>query len=83
MASAACLRQRIVHVHAKDCLLEGQRPIWCELGEGSVDWKGQIRALAMDGYQGWISLETHWPGPGGDKHAASVICGQNLQAFTA
>jgi sugar phosphate isomerase/epimerase len=72
---------RIVHVHAKDCLLEGQRPIWCELGEGSVDWKGQIQALAMDGYQGWISLETHWPGPGGDKLAGSIICGRNLKAL--
>ncbi len=70
--------ERIAHVHAKDCLLDGHRPVWCALGEGGVDWKGQIRALAEDGYKGWISLETHWPGPGGDKHEASVICGRNL-----
>ena len=31
------------------------------------------------GYQGAISLETHWPGPGGDKFQASVICGRNLR----
>ena len=73
--------ERIVHVHAKDCRVEGHRPIWCALGEGAIDWKGQIRALADDGYQGLISLETHWQGPRGDKHEASVICGRNLKAL--
>lgn len=72
---------RIVHVHAKDCRMEGQKPIWGALGECGVDWKGQIRALAADGYKGYISLETHWPGPGGDKHLASMICGQNLKSL--
>jgi len=69
----------IAHVHAKDCHVEGHRPVWGALGECGIDWRGQIRALADDGYQGWISLETHWPGPGGDKHAASMICGRNLK----
>ncbi|MGA3075392.1 MAG: sugar phosphate isomerase/epimerase family protein [Bryobacteraceae bacterium] len=73
--------ERIVHVHAKDCRVEGHRPIWCALGEGGIDWKGQIRALADVGYKGWISLETHWQGPRGDKHEASVICGRNLKAL--
>jgi sugar phosphate isomerase/epimerase len=73
--------QRIAHVHAKDCRVEDRRPIWCALGEGGVEWKGQIRALAEDGYQGWLSLETHWTGPRGDKHEASVICGRNLRAL--
>jgi sugar phosphate isomerase/epimerase len=75
--------ERIAHVHAKDCRVEGHRPTWCALGEGGVDWKGQIRALAEDGYKGWISLETHWQGPHGDKHEASVICGRNLKALVA
>jgi len=70
--------ERIAHVHAKDCHLEDHRPIWCALGEGAIDWKGQIAALAESGYQGWISLETHWTGPRGDKLEASRICGGNL-----
>jgi len=74
---------RIAHVHAKDCHVEGHRPAWCALGEGAIDWKGQIQALTDDGYKGWISLETHWPGPGGDKHAASTICGRNLKRLVA
>ena len=70
--------ERIVHVHAKDCHVENHQPTWVEFGQGSVDWKGQIAALERDGYTGWISLETHWSGPGGDKHEASMICGRNL-----
>lgn len=69
---------RIAHVHAKDCRVQDHKPTWVELGEGSVDWPGQIAALERDGYSGWISLETHWPGPGGDKHEASMICGRKL-----
>jgi L-ribulose-5-phosphate 3-epimerase len=69
---------RIGHVHAKDCKLDGHKPIWGPLGEQDVDWKAQIGALERDGYTGYINLETHWPGPNGDKHLASMICGENL-----
>ena len=72
---------RIVHVHAKDCRMEGHKPLWGPLGECDIDWRGQFDALAHDGYKGFINLETHWPGPGGDKHEASMICGRNLKAL--
>ena len=71
----------IVHVHAKDCRVEGHQAIWVQIGEGEIDWKGQVQALVDDGYQGYISLETHWPGPGGDKHLASMICGRTLKSL--
>jgi sugar phosphate isomerase/epimerase len=74
---------RIVHVHAKDCRVQGHRPVWGPLGEGDVGWAAQVAALTRDGYTGWISLETHWPGPGGDKHEASMICGRNLKRLVA
>ena len=75
---------RIVHVHAKDCRMgENHKSEWVELGTGDVDWTGQIAALERDGYRGWISLETHWAGPGGDKHEASRICGRNLVRLAA
>jgi L-ribulose-5-phosphate 3-epimerase len=70
---------RIVHVHAKDCLVHDRKPTWGPIGEMGVDWKGQIAALRRAGYTGWISLETHWTGPSGDKFEASVICGKNLR----
>jgi sugar phosphate isomerase/epimerase len=74
---------RIVHVHAKDCFVTDHKPTFGPLGECAVDWKGQIAALVEDGYKGWISLETHWPGPGGDKHEASMICGRNLKRLVS
>ncbi len=72
---------RIVHVHAKDCFVKDLRPVWGPVGHGGVDWKGQIAALVADGYRGYISLETHWAGPGGDKFQGSQICAANLQAL--
>ncbi len=75
--------ENIGHVHAKDCRMVGQHPTWCALGDGGIDWTGQIRALAEDGYKGWISLETHWPGPHGDKLEASLICGRTLRKMTS
>jgi L-ribulose-5-phosphate 3-epimerase len=74
---------RIVHVHAKDCFVIDLRPTFGPLGKCGVAWKGQIAALARDRYTGWISLETHWPGPGGDKHEASMICGRALKQLVA
>jgi L-ribulose-5-phosphate 3-epimerase len=53
---------RIALVHAKDCTLEGHKPVWEPLGDGDIDWQGQIDALASDGYDGYIHLETYWPG---------------------
>jgi L-ribulose-5-phosphate 3-epimerase len=74
---------RIVHVHAKDCTVSGQTPTWGAVGEMAVDWKGQLRALVADGYTGWLSLETHWKGPRGDKMEASTICGRNMQKLAS
>jgi sugar phosphate isomerase/epimerase len=76
-------KDRIAHVHAKDCHMEGDKPVWGPLGTRHVDWKGQIAALVSDGYQGYISLETHWPGPNQDKVEASRICGWNLRGLVS
>jgi L-ribulose-5-phosphate 3-epimerase len=73
--------ERIVHVHAKDCKMHGHEPEWTALGEGGIDWTGQIRALVDDGYRGHISLETHWTAPNGDKLLGSIISGRNLKAM--
>jgi L-ribulose-5-phosphate 3-epimerase len=54
--------RRIALVHAKDCTLDGHMPVWEPLGDGDIDWQGQIDALAEDGYNGFIHLETYWPG---------------------
>jgi sugar phosphate isomerase/epimerase len=76
-------KDRIEHVHTKDCHMDGLKPIWGPLGTRNIDWKGQIDALMRDGYRGWLSLETHWGGPAGNKFDASRICGWNLRGLAA
>jgi sugar phosphate isomerase/epimerase len=76
-------KERIAHVHAKDCHMEGDKPVWGPLGTRKVRWKEQLAALVEDDYQGYISLETHWPGPDGNKLEASRICGWNLRGLAA
>lgn len=74
-------KERIVHVHAKDGVLNAARDrvLWGPFGEGEIDWKGQLEALARDGYRGAVSLETHWAGPGGRKEEGSRICAVRLK----
>ena len=62
----------MIHVHAKDCMVNGHTPTWGPLGEMAIDWSGQIGALARDGYAGAISLETHWRGDDGNRLDAST-----------
>ena len=72
---------RIIHIHAKDGVMPpgSDRMTWGAVGEGEIDWRGQLSRLVRDGYQGMISLETHWGGPNGDKFEGSKICTRNLQ----
>lgn len=72
---------RIAHVHAKDCTVSEQKPTWGPIGDMGIDWIGQLNALERDGYRGWISLETHWQGPHGNKFEASMICGERLRTL--
>jgi L-ribulose-5-phosphate 3-epimerase len=77
-------KARIVHVHAKDCHMEDGKPVWGPLGTRAVRWKEQIALLLADGYKGYLSLETHWPGPdNNNKFEASRICGWNLRGLSA
>ena len=56
----ALLKPWIVHVHMKDAVREGQDAKAVRIGDGQSDVKGQLQWLAADGYDGWISLETHY-----------------------
>lgn len=76
-------KDRIAHVHVKDCHMEGHTAVWGPVGTRHVDWKGQVAALVADGYSGYLSLETHWPGPHGDKMLGSTICGWNMRGLAA
>jgi L-ribulose-5-phosphate 3-epimerase len=56
------VRDLLVHVHLKDAVRDvgASKPRLTPLGDGSVDVAGQLAALIRDGYNGFVSLETHW-----------------------
>ena len=62
------VRARVAHVHLKDVDDEGN---WTKVGAGTVDYLGQLRALAEDGYASAVSLETHYEVPGGGPEGAT------------
>ena len=49
------------HVHIKDVRKNAAgKKEWAPVGGGYIDWKGQMQALRKDGYEGTMSLETHY-----------------------
>ncbi len=89
------VRERMVHFHIKDAAwsAQGDKARCTPIGEGEIDYRGQMRALLQDGYQGFVSLETHWrpeqlteeqmTRPGGAAFSskgeyASRVCFENL-----
>jgi len=57
------------HMHAKDAKRDPAtgKMRWMPVGAGIVDWRGQIKALRSDGYEGTLSLETHYRRADGNK----------------
>jgi sugar phosphate isomerase/epimerase len=66
-------KERIGHCHAKNVKRtpDGKWE-WAPVGEGVVDWAGQLRALKRDGYHYALSLETHWRGAGTPEASSRV-----------
>jgi sugar phosphate isomerase/epimerase len=69
----------ITHVHVKDAVAppDGSGVRWAVVGEGEIDWAGQLTALKQSGYDGWISLETHYHGHE-TKEASTRACLEGL-----
>lgn len=63
---------RIAHVHVKDARLDETTGKWsfCALGDGVVDFFAHFEELLADGYDGAVSIETHYQ-KDGSKEAAS------------
>ena len=57
----------VAHVHVKDMAERGGKLLTVAPGEGIIDWCGQLAALRADGYDGFITVETHF----GPKVSAS------------
>lgn len=52
------VKEKVAHLHFKD-LVQNPDGQFSYRIEGDIDWRGQIRALARDGYEGFLSVETH------------------------
>ncbi len=51
------VKDLVDHVHVKNYVPNEQT--WGLVDEGVVDWKGQLQALAQDGFGGMLVIETH------------------------
>lgn len=67
------VRDRIHHVHLKDAAKIEHGSAFTTIGEGVIPYEDQFRALAADGYDGVLSLETHFKIEG-DGEAATRAC---------
>lgn len=58
-------KDRIGYMHCKDIIRKPDGTTeWMAMGRGVIDYVGQFRAIKKDGYDGVLSLETHWRGGG-------------------
>jgi sugar phosphate isomerase/epimerase len=54
------IKDLVAHVHVKDVAADDpQRRRAVPVGQGAIDWPGQIRALIADGFDGFYTIETH------------------------
>ncbi|HUK91494.1 MAG TPA: sugar phosphate isomerase/epimerase family protein [Blastocatellia bacterium] len=64
-------KDRIGYMHCKDVTRSAPgAPRWAAMGRGIIDYVGQFKALMRDGYQGTLSLETHWRGGGSPEESS-------------
>lgn len=72
------MKPYIVHVHLKDAVRVDGKHSFVRIGDGEIDYLGQFRALEEDGYEGVLSLETHYR-PGGSAEEGSRQCLASLR----
>lgn len=55
------VRPYLRHVHIKDAVYDAAgQPCCVRVGDGLVPYPALLRRLVQDGYDGWLSLETHY-----------------------
>lgn len=66
-------KKRIWHMHLKDAQDDPGKAesTWRPMGGGRIDYLGQFRAALKDGYEGTMSLETHYLNAEKNKEASS------------
>lgn len=54
------IRPWFAHVHIKDAVRGAQDTRCVKVGDGQVNYPALLRRLAADGYDRWLSMETHY-----------------------
>lgn len=67
------IKDRIHHVHLKDNTHLGEPAEFTVIGQGIVDYSAHFRSLRNDGYDGVLSLETHFDHDG-SREAGTRAC---------
>ncbi len=64
----------VANVHVKDVTIAGGKPAWTMIGDGVIDWAGQLRRLQQDGYRGPLTIEPHLQyQPGKDRDLVAMM----------
>jgi sugar phosphate isomerase/epimerase len=68
------------HMHIKDVKKDATTGglMYVPVGEGMIDFRGQLKALLDDGYDGTMSLETAYARPDGNKLESTRECLEGL-----
>ncbi|MEN6371086.1 MAG: sugar phosphate isomerase/epimerase family protein [Armatimonadota bacterium] len=75
------IKDFVAHVHLKDATGADEKSYrFIAIGDGEIDFPGQLAALKNDGYTGWLSLETHFS-LNGDGEAGSTRCLATLNSM--
>lgn len=78
------IKQYIAHVHVRDSIWDrdANKAKYVAVGDGEVDWKGQLKALLNDSYKGTISLEDNYS-IDGDQEAGTKCSFWQLKRILA
>ena len=85
-AGYEAVRPYVAHVHLKDArLLDAATGLTCweRIGDGAVDYRGQMAALRADGFWGAVSVETHYQPPGKTPAEATRLSTEGLRRVLA
>jgi sugar phosphate isomerase/epimerase len=76
------VRDRIHHVHIKEATHLGEPVGFTVIGDGVIPYEDQFRALQQDGYDGVLSLETHFSLDGA-REPATRACAAAVRPIAA
>lgn len=79
-AGYEAVRERIHHIHIKDAVRLGEPVEFTVIGEGIIGYEEQFRLLKRDGYEGVLSLETHFDLEG-QREGATRACANAVRAI--